>query len=208
MNNSWYKKYLPTVKIAKKHLPRLNKALRSYDNIDKVYIWGSYAVHCKQDNFHIKDLDALILTPICPEDLLSVSEKILAYADNNVYLEEQGYNPAAVKLSHNLVQLSQNFPIPVDWWAISNHKLLHWGPILPSIQETEALNKKAEHYAEANVGKSQKEIVTHKDKSRWYRHYQDYLSDFFSDMPTGWYLSKEDNTQKILKNCIKRLPKA
>ena len=207
MKSSWYNKYLPTIKTARTHIPSLVKLLKKNNNITKIYLWGSYAANRKNASSTIKDLDVLLKTSLCPEDLLAVNNNILSKVDDINFLEEQGYNPQAVKLSNDLNNINKSFPICLDWWAMANNKLLHWGPILPTAKETDLISENAEKFAHTNTGKTKNEVKKQSEKCNWYKIYQSYLNDFFSDMPSGWYLSSEDNSEKILKNCIKRLPK-
>ena len=203
MNNSWYKKCMPKVKDIAPYLPIISKNIKKIDGVKSIYVWGSYASNINEPNFRVKDVDLLIKTNFNSGDLIAVDEDIIQKICTNKYLEEQGYDPLAVKFSKQFIKLTKH---NIDHWTISSDKkLLHWGPIVINKSESKDIKKEAENYASKQSGYNKNKIskLSEKIRRNWYQYYCDYIGRYLSNMPSGWYQSGEENLRNIFKNTIK-----
>jgi predicted nucleotidyltransferase len=170
--------------------------------VEDVYIWGSAAKHWKDPNTRIKDIDILIKSNVFSEDLLSIDEKIIKETKTSKELEKEGFESSAIKFSQDIVK----FKNILDIWVISkDDKLLHWGPIFNSKQEHKEVSKDAEYYAYKKTGMSKKklDVASQEKRKNWYNTYIRYIDRQFSDIPSGWFQSDEDNILNIINDSIK-----
>lgn len=194
---------MPRIKDVKPHLSNIIEDIRNLEGVKFIYAWGSYVTNHSNPNFRVKDIDIIVETDFNSGDLLAIDNKILTGHNTQEYLEEQGYYPPALKFSNNFIKLKK---YNVDHWAISSdHKLLHWGPILVNKAESEEMNKEAENYTLKRTGYNRTKINKSSDETRqnWYRIYYNYIDKNFIDMPSGWYKTEDIDIKNILTNTIK-----
>lgn len=199
---SWYDSCMPKIKDIKPHLNKIAEELSEIDGINGVYIWGSYVDNITNPSHRIKDLDIIVATNFDSGDLLSVNNEILESSKTKDILIEEGFNPVVVKFSKDLLLFNK---YSIDKWAISSDKaFLHWGAMPTNKEEADELKKEAESHAffVTGINKNKLNRISNNDRQNWYNNYYDYMSKYFSDMPTGWYQS-EDNLSEILKKSIK-----
>lgn len=201
--SSWYEKCMPKVKDIK---PYISDALNKFKNtvgVKSVYIWGSYANNIDKPNYRVRDIDILARTRFHSGDLVSVDHKIIKDICSDNYLENQGYDPLAVKFSKHFLILSK---YNADCWAISSdRKLLHWGPIFVNKKEAEEINKEAEKYANNSTGIDRNKINKSSEyiRKNWYNHYSNYMDKCFQGMPTGWYKTEDVKIKELISKAIK-----
>ena len=194
---------MPKIKDIKPYIKETVSYLKDVEGVKSVYIWGSYSKNIEKPNVRIKDIDVLARTTFHSGDLLAIDNKIVKDICSDNYLENQGYDPLAIKVSKKFLTFAK---YNVDCWAISgDRKLVHWGPICVNKKESEEINKEAERYASKNSGTEKKKI--HKSaehvRKNWYNHYCHYLNQCFKDMPTGWYKTEDIKVREILSQTIK-----
>jgi len=202
MSESWYKKSMPKIKDFAPLLPEIAKALKQLDGVQKVYVWGSFAEHRTKPEYRIKDLDVIIGTTLCAEDLISINDEVLKSAGSVEALEEEGFHPLAVKFSRDLNQLDR---YRLDKWAVSKeNRLLHWGPIFNTKEEADAINKDAEEYANEKTGTPRQKLHRASDKSckNWYNSYRHFMGYYLNNMPSGWYQSEDADIPNILLSSV------
>lgn len=195
--SSWYDKYLPRIKEIKPHITEAIGYLKNIDGVKSVYIWGSYAKNIDKPNYRVRDIDVLARTHFHSGDLLSITDQTVTDLCSDSYLENQGYDPEAIKFSKNFLSLSK---YNIDPWAISSdRKLVHWGPICVNKKESEEVGKEAEKYADKSTGVSRNKINKSSENIRknWYNHYCHYINECFKDMPTGWYKTEDIKVKDI-----------
>lgn len=200
---TWYGKHIPKVKEAKAILPEIKNDILNIDGIKNIYIWGSLVSNYNSPNSHINDIDILASTIYNSGDLIAIENECIVNSFSDLHLEKLGFNPEVIKFSKDFVSIDK---YNIDHWVISSDKkLLHWGPILKSKKESQMLLEEAKIFADKNTGVKKKKInkVSQEKKLNWYNHYNTYINDFFSDMPSGWYLAEVDNINSILKKAIK-----
>ena len=203
MSETWYKKCMPRIKDVEKRLPEITNTIKKINGIKHVYVWGSYRNNYEDTEFRIKDLDIIAKTSFNSEDLISISDKIINAGLDNETLIEQGYDPDVVQFSKEFIKIKD---FNIDHWAITDdNKLLHWGAIVTDKEEADDINKEAEKYAQKETGINRQKInkSSLQKRNSWYNSYHNYISNFFSDMPSGWYCSTETNIRDILKNSMK-----
>jgi len=199
----WYEKCMPKIKEIE---PNISKELSKFKNIDgvkSIYVWGSYAHNINDRDFRVRDIDVLAKTKFDSGDLLAIDDKIIKANYDNEYLENQGYEPRAIKFSKKFLTLSK---CNVDCWTISSdRKLLHWGPITINKVESHNVNKKAEDYANRYSGTTRKKINKSSERHRknWFNHYVRYVDSCFEGMPTGWYKTEDIKIKDIISQAIK-----
>ena len=201
--NSWYEKCMPKIQDIKPYIKQTVISLKKVEGVKSLYIWGSYSKNINKPNARIKDVDVLAKTNFYSGDLLSIDNKIVKNICSDRYLENQGYDPEAIKFSKHFLTFAK---YNVDCWAISkDSKLVHWGAICVNREESEDVNKEAEKYAVTNTGTQKNKIhrITEHDRKNWYNHYCHYLNQYFEGMPTGWYKTEDIKIKDILKNAIK-----
>lgn len=201
--NSWYEKCMPKIKDVK---PHISGALGNFKNIKGVkdlYIWGSYAENIDNPNFRIRDIDVLVKTQFNSGDLIAINDSIVKDSYSDEHLENQGYDPLAIKFSKKFLELSK---YNVDCWAVSSdRKLLHWGPSPCNKNDSDNINQEAENYATHLTGISRKKINKSSEKNRknWFNSYKQYINQYFNDMPTGWYKMEEVKIKDLFAKAIK-----
>ena len=193
---------MPKIKDVKKHLSATIEGIKKSDGVLSLYVWGSVAENFDIPNFRIRDIDIIATTDFHSGDLISIDKEILEEKYSEEELENQGYSPEAIKFSNDFLELKK---YNVDHWVISSdNKLLHWGPISPSKEESDEISKEASEHASKEVGLCRDKI--HKAslavRENWYDEHHKYLMRLFSDMPSGWYLSDSDDVQGIIDRAI------
>ena len=194
---------MPKVKDIKPYINDTISSLKKADGVKGLYIWGSYAKNIEKPNFRVRDIDVLAKTQFHSGDLLAIDNKIIKALCSNGYLENQGYDPAAIKFSKQFLTLSK---YNIDCWALSeDRKLLHWGALCVNKKESEEVNKEAEQYANKTTGTERKKInkSAEHERKNWYNHYCRYLDQCFEGMPTGWYKTEDIKIRKITSQAIK-----
>ena len=201
--STWYQKCMPKIKDVKKHLSSTLEEIRTSENITSLYVWGSVAENFDIPNFRIRDIDVIATTDFHSGDLVAVDDDILKQKLSAEELENQGYSPEAIKFSSDFLELKK---YNIDHWVISSDsKLLHWGPIPPSKEESDEISKEASQHAFNLTGYNREKIhkASQKIRENWYDEHHKYLSKMFSDMPSGWYLSDSEEIQGIIDRAIK-----
>ncbi len=193
---------MPKIKDVKKHLSATIEGIKKSDGVLSLYVWGSVAENFDIPNFRIRDIDIIATTDFHSGDLISIDKEILEEKYSEEELENQGYSPEAIKFSNDFLELKK---YNVDHWVISSdNKLLHWGPISPSKEESDEISKEASEHASKEVGLCRDKI--HKAslavRENWYDEHHKYLMRLLSDMPSGWYLSDSDDVQGIIDRAI------
>ena len=198
---SWYKNCLPRISDAKQALSELVDNLKKIQGVKNIYVFGSFVEHFNKPNYRIKDIDIIVDTPFHSEDLIAVNHKVLSYQQSA--LENEGFDPATVKFSKDLIAIKNT--VPIDMWAFSSDKkMLHWGSIVANRQEFDEIHKEAEEHAIKETGFNLKKIQTanHVKRKNWYSIYRRYIQAQLGGMPFGWYRSEED-AFSILEKAIK-----
>ncbi len=201
--SSWYEKCMPKIKDVKPYLYQELERFKNVDGVKSIYVWGSYADNIDNLNFRLKDIDILARTRFDSGDLISVDNKIVKDMCSDSYLENQGYDPSAVKFSKELLKLAK---YNIDCWAISSdRKLLHWGPISDNKKESENISKEAENYAFNLTGIKSSKInkTSETNRKNWYNHYCNYINRYYEGMPTGWYKTEDIKVKDVLAKAIK-----
>ena len=194
---------MPKIKDVKPYIKQTISSLKDVEGVKSVYIWGSYSKGIDKPNSRIKDIDVLARTIFNSGDLLAIDNKIIKSICSDNYLENQGYDPSAIKFSKHFLTFAK---YNVDCWAITgDRKLVHWGPVITNKKESEEINIEAEKYASKNTGTEKKKINKSSEHVRknWYNHYCYYLNQCFEGMPTGWYQTEDIKIKEILSQTIK-----
>ena len=203
MRISWYQKCMPRVKDIKPHLQAIAKQIQKIEGVQDIYVWGSYARNYDNPQFRVKDVDIIVKNAFNSGDLIALDNKILSSHQNSDFLEEQGFSPEAIKFSRDLLAFTK---YNIDRWAISaDKKLLHWGAISENREESDEISKEAEKYASNKTGHNRKRINNSSNdiRNNWYEIYHDYMNQFFTDMPSGWYPVEDVNIKEIVKSAMK-----
>ncbi len=201
--SSWFYKCMPKIKDVKPYILTTLNDFKNTDGIKNIYIWGSYAKNKNNPDYRIRDIDVLAKTKFNSGDLISINNDIIKDICSDYYLENQGYDPLAVKFSKKFLSLSK---YNVDCWVISSdRKLLHWGPIVINKKESEEVNKEAEEYAMRLTGKDRHKINKSSEyiRKNWYNGYCKYINQCFKNMPTGWYKTEDIKIKEIISKAIK-----
>jgi hypothetical protein len=194
---------MPRIKDIKPHLKEITNELSQVEGVTSLFVWGSYADNIEKPNTRIKDLDIIAKTIFHSGDLLSIDNDIIKQNASNEYLMEQGFNPSAIIFSNDFLKFNK---YDIDRWALSSDNiLLHWGPIPSNQEEAIEIKKEAENHAVFITGVPKKKINSSVEdvRTNWYETYYDFMTKYFSDMPTGWYQSEEKDLNKILNKSIK-----
>ncbi len=194
---------MPKIKDVQPYIKEIVSSLKDVDGVKSVHIWGSYSKNIDKPNTRIKDIDVLAKTSFHSGDLLAVDNKIIKSICSDNYLENQGYDPSAIKFSKHFLTFAK---YNVDCWAISeDRKLVHWGPICVNKKESEEINKEAEKYASKNSKIEKKKVNKSSEYTRKnrYNHYCHYLNQCFKGMPTGWYKTEDIKVREIISQTIK-----
>ncbi len=194
---------MPKIKDIKPYITNAVSSLKNVQGVKSLYIWGSYAKNINKPNFRVRDIDILAKTKFHSGDLLAIDNKIVKALCSDNYLENQGYDPLAIKFSNKFLTLSK---YNIDCWAISrDRKLVHWGPICVNKKESEDVSKEAEQYANKTTGTERRKINKYAEHERanWYNHYCRYLDQCFEGMPTGWYKTEDIKVGEITSQAIK-----
>ena len=200
--SSWYEKCMPKIKDISPFVSKSLSDFKKIYGIKETYIWGSYCRNIDNPNYRVRDIDVLAKTSFHSEDLISIDKKIIQEICSNNYLESQGYDPWAINFSKQFLKIAKN----IDCWAISaDKKLLHWGPIFINKKEAEDLKKEAEEFVHKVTGIERKRINKSSENTvnNWYNTYSKYITQYFKDMPTGWYQTENIKLKEILKDTIK-----
>jgi len=201
--SSWYEKCMPKIKDIKPHISGALEDFRKVKGVKDLYLWGSYAENIDNSDFRIRDIDVLVKTQFNSGDLIAINDVIVKESRSDENLENQGYDPQAIKFSKKFLELSK---YNVDCWAISSdRKLLHWGPASCNKNDSDNVNKEAEDYATYLTGISRKKInkTSEKNRKNWFNSYKQYINQYFNDMPTGWYKMEEVKIKDLFANAIK-----
>lgn len=193
---------MPKIKDVKKHLASTIEDIRKSKNVSSLYVWGSVAENFDIPNFRIRDIDVIASTDFHSGDLVAIDNEILKQKLSAEELENQGYSPEAIKFSNEFLELKK---YNVDHWVISSDsKLLHWGPISPSREESDEINKEASNHATNHTGCDRDKIhhASQEVRDNWYEKHHEYLAQMFSDMPSGWYLSDSEDIQGVIDRAI------
>lgn len=201
MNKSWYKKYLPKIRDVSSDIVAMSKELEDDSYINSLYVFGSYAENLDDPNYRVKDINLIAKCPVFSEDLLSINKSCLS--TKTEYLEEEGFNLEAVFLSKKIVNAAKAYDGLFDFWALSNDKkLLHWGAMSPSIEETQEIKIEAEKKTNKNLGFNLKNNTASSNREQWYTTFKSYINENFENQPEGWYVSHE-NSKEIINSAIK-----
>ena len=203
MKTSWYQKCMPRVKDIKPNLQKIAEQIKKIEGVQDIYVWGSYARNHDNPQFRVKDVDIIVKNAFNSGDLIALDKSILSSHKNSEFLEEQGFSPEAIKFSRELLAFTK---YNIDHWAISaDKKLLHWGAIAENREEADGISEQAEKYASDQTGYNRKKVNNSSNNIRnnWYELYHDYMSQFFTNMPSGWYRAEDANIKEIIKNTIK-----
>ena len=201
--SSWYDKCMPKIKDVQLHISKDADKLREVNGIKGIYVWGSYANNLDHPNFRLRDIDILVKTEFNSGDLLAIENDIVKNSHSDDYLEDQGYDPSAIKFSQKFLDFSKQ---NIDYWAIScDRKLLHWGAIPINKIDSKDVNQEAEKYAVDFTGITRKKINSASETNRknWYNSYCYYVKKYFDGMPTGWYQTEDVKIKEILAKAIK-----
>jgi len=200
--SQWYSHYMPKIKEITKSLPLVAEKLKAIPRLKSVYVIGSYVTYKNNPNQRIRDIDIVIKTSFHSEDMMAIDNEIIKLSGKKEYLEEQGFDPEAIKFSQNLINAKEDI---WNLWVISkDKKLLHWGPIPENIEELNIVNKNAEEYAHKTTGfnLSKMKKLSEIKRKNWYNVYKNYLNTYFSNMPLGWYQSNT-SVKHILDSSIR-----
>lgn len=198
----WYERCMPKIKDIRPHVYSIIENFKKEVKIKDVYIWGSYANNILDSEHRLKDIDILAKTKLLSDDLLAVDDKIIKSNYPDDFLENQGYNPKAIKFSQYFTSLSK---YNIDCWAISsNNKLLHWGPTLTDYVDSKNINNDAEEHAIKVTGLNINKLNKSSEKTRknWYDAYCGYKNQYLENMPTGWYELDKVKIKEILSTAI------
>ena len=200
--SQWYSHYMPKIKEITKSLPLVAEKLKAIPRLKSAYVIGSYVTYKNNPNQRIRDIDIVIKTSFHSEDMMAIDNEIIKLSGKKEYLEEQGFDPEAIKFSQNLINAKEDI---WNLWVISkDKKLLHWGPIPENIEELNIVNKNAEEYAHKTTGfnLSKMKKLSEIKRKNWYNVYKNYLNTYFSNMPLGWYQSNT-SVKHILDSSIR-----
>ena len=200
--SQWYSHYMPKIKEITKSLPLVAEKLKAISRLKSAYVIGSYVTYKNNPNQRIRDIDIVIKTSFHSEDMMAIDNEIIKLSGKKEYLEEQGFDPEAIKFSQNLINAKEDI---WNLWVISkDKKLLHWGPIPENIEELNIVNKNAEEYAHKTTGfnLSKMKKLSEIKRKNWYNVYKNYLNTYFSNMPLGWYQSNT-SVKHILDSSIR-----
>lgn len=201
--SSWYEKCMPKIKEIKPHISKLLSSFKNTQGVKSLYVWGSYAKNIDKPDYRIRDIDILARTQFHSGDLIAIDDKIVGERCSDKYLENQGFDPLAIKFSKRFLGLTK---YNIDIWAISSdRKLLHWGPVSFNKNESKETNKEAEDYAIRLTGLCRQKINKSSEKNRrnWFNCYHSYVKKYFENMPTGWYKTDDIKIKNIISNSIK-----
>ena len=201
--SSWYEKCMPKIKDIKPFISEYLKDFKKTEGIKSLYIWGSYSKNIDKPNYRVRDIDILAKTKFHSGDLVSIDDKIITERCTDNYLENQGYDPLAIKFSKEFLKLAK---YSIDCWATtSDRKLVHWGPICVNRKESEENKKEAENFANKIIGTERKKINKSSEhvRNNWYNHYFNYMDNCFKDMPTGWYKTENIKMKEIFSQATR-----
>ena len=197
---SWYKHSMPTIADLTKVIDGLCKEIKAIDGVKNVYLWGSYVENLNQPTYAVKDVDIIAATNFDVGDLLAIdNSKYSALRLHPNDLEDEGFNPQAVKFTKRFLSFSN---YNVDHWAVSkNDKLLHWGAIPETQEEWAELHKEAENKAIESTGIKRSALCgkSHEIRREWKQIFDDYVTGFLSKKATGWCQSKTNFADVLVK---------
>ncbi|MFW6172386.1 MAG: hypothetical protein ACOC5T_01390 [Elusimicrobiota bacterium] len=207
MGKSWYKKMMPTVGEILSHLPNITYSLYDIDEVKSVYLWGSTFQNIDNHKFVPKDLDIVVTTDIFSEDLTAITDDSNSpFLLKKAILEEEGYDPQAVEFTKKYIAIKD---FDIDHWVISiDKKILHWGPTIENVDDWQEIKKEAEEYSNTLSPVVYKKLykASKKDKKQWLTNYSQYINQFLSQAPKGWYMSaiKVSDVKKTMKKLSKK----
>ncbi len=182
---------MPTVGDADEYIRQAAAEIAALPDVEGVYVWGSFAENISNPKFNIKDVDLLVRCNFNSGDLLAIDKTPFgAFEIPSNELEDEGFNPRAVSFTKKYLKFSQ---FNIDQWAISqDERLLHWGPITETVSEWADLRKEAEAHAKEATGLTRKRLcrASNDDRSKWRNAYNEYVQDFITGGPVGWYASE------------------
>lgn len=193
---SWFQKCLPRIKDIKPLIKIMAEDFKSLNGVKNIYVWGSYSKNIKNLDYRIKDIDILFKTSFHSGDLMALDKESSETCLTVEELENQGFDPNSVIFSKKINSF-KNFDI--DPWAISSDKkLLHWGPIMDTVSDSQYIIKQAENHACEKIGIKIKKLQKSSETIRksWYQNYEEYLQEYFDGMPHGWYRIENIKTIK------------
>jgi len=202
--SAWYKKSLLKVKDIKPHLMSVANLILKIDNVEHIYVWGSYLKNKNNPNHIVKNLDLVAQTLLFSEDFIAIIDdkfSPLKIAHNK--LEDEGFDPNVVALTKNLLKIKKYY---IDPWIISkDKKLLHWGPVVNDIEEWNDTKKSAEKYANFEMGLTKIKLknASSSIKNRWKVLYDHHINKYLRGIPNGWYELEYEYNQ--LMNEIERI---
>ena len=170
---------MPKIKDIKGSLVKISGDIKESRDIKSLYLWGSFAKNYNNPNFRIRDIDLIASTDFNSGDLISIDQEILTQSLVKDELENQGYNPKAIQFSKNFLKIKK---CNIDHWAISSdRKLLHWGPIPATKEESDELNKEASNHAKNLTGYCRNKVsqASQEIRDNWYNEYHIYLNKVF-----------------------------
>ena len=198
--NNWYNLIIPKVSEVKSILKNLIAPIKNTKGINGIYLWGSTASYYKNAAYRVKNIDIVYDTDCFSEDLLAIEKEILHTADI-IILEDEGFDLLAFNFTKKIEEINKS---GINQWALSSdQKLLHWGPICSTIDDSQAIKEEAEKYAIKQTKIKNLEKTSNKNRNNWYQFYEEYINKYFNNVPMGWYQSEETNIKNILNNIIK-----
>jgi len=186
--SAWYKKSLLKVKDIKPHLMSIAKLILNINDVECVYVWGSYSKNKNSPDYIIKNLDLISKTKLFSEDFISIIDdesSPLKIAESK--LEDEGFDPRVVLITKELLKIKRHY---IDPWIISSDKkLLHWGPVVNDVEEWNETKQLAEKYAnfEMNLTKNKLKKASDSIQNRWKVLYDHHINKYLRGIPNGWY---------------------
>ena len=199
----WYERSKPTIENALPYIKEAANDIIRIKGVTSVHAFGSFAENINNKKAAIKDIDLLVKCNFNSGDLLAIDK-----TENGPFniktseLEYEGFNPLAVSFTNKYLKFSQ---YNIDQWAISkDKKVLHWGPISEKISEWKDMRKQAEEEAYSISGISQNRLckANTSQREKWIESYNNYIFNFISDEPVGWY-SSDSSIENVMDNSIK-----
>jgi len=196
---NWYNLIIPKISEVKPLLKEIIAPLKNVKSINGIYLWGSAASYYKNAAYRIKNIDIVYDTECFSEDLLAIEPEIL-YMTNQQKLENDGFDILSLNFTQEINKIHKS---GINQWALSNdQKLLHWGPICSTINDSQAIKKEAELYATKQTNIKNINKTSNTNRKNWYQCYEEYINKYFDDIPMGWYPSEETDIKNILNNII------
>lgn len=203
---SWYNRIIPTIKEIEPLLEKSSQKIHSLPGVKEIMAWGTYAENIHHKETPIREIELLVKCSFDSGDLLSIEKGPMGPFNIPFNeLEEEGFNPQAVKFTKGLVKCCE---FNADFWCMSSdNKLLHWGPVSDTIEEWKTVRKNAEDKAEHKTGFSRKNLKnsTQEEAKEWIKIYENTLRLFVNKGPLGWYQASSSNNGSLPEPYIKLL---